>query len=289
MPRERANERSCDAAIKKTLTYRAVFKYPLSYYQLYSTLVTNKEYKKHFFDKELNKMVRKGYIGYRNGKYFDKRIKPVSWDLRFKQSQSSIQKAKLISKILNNIPWIKMLAVTGSAAAFNSDKEGDIDFFIIAQTHRLWLTRGFVTILLKVMGIYAQDGDRTGKVCPNLFIDEVGMTWPEEQRSIFTAHEIILMQPLIDRENTYFKFLQANDWIKEYFATFPILNRDQIKNRESKAGRVINILEKIAAKKQLDYMSKKRTNEVIDKHLIHFKKNDNTSWIIDSYNELSNY
>ncbi len=285
MPRERAKERACDAAIKRTLAYRAVFKYPLSYHQLANTLISDKTYRKDFFDKELAKMVKKGYVGFKNGKYFDKRIKPISWDLRFKHSQQYINRAKHISRILRQIPWVKLIAVTGSAAAFNADRDDDIDFFIIAQNHRLWLTRGFVTVLLKITGLYAQNGQGPGKICPNLYIDDTALEWPVDQRSIFTAHEIVMMHPLVDKEQTYLKFLAANSWIKDYFADFRIYETPDT-THSPYGNRVLNVFEKLAMTSQTKYMNSKRTNEIIDKHVLHFKKNDNTSWILEKFTEL---
>jgi hypothetical protein len=192
-----------------------------------------------------------------------------------------------LSRILIAVPWIKLLAVTGSAAAYNSDRDSDIDIFVIAKTHRLWLTRGFVAALLKTMGIYTQKDNEAGKVCPNLFIDEEAFSWSEKDRSIFTAHEIALMHPIIDRNQTYLKFLRANNWIKDHFANISVSN-EEIKSKNSRNGsRLVNLLEKFAAYLQQSYMKKKITSEVIDKHLIHFRKNDNTNWILESYKKLS--
>lgn len=289
MPRERAKERSCDKAITRTLAYRAVFKYPLTYYQLQTTLISREKFSKQLFDRELNKLVKKGYIGFRDGKYYFKSIKPISWEHRQKQSVKALNKIKFISKFLAAVPWIKMLAVTGSAAAYNSDRESDIDIFVVTETHRMWLVRGFVSLLLKVMGAYAQNGTGPNKVCPNLFIDEEAMQWPDDQRSIFTAHEIILMHPLIDRDNTYFKFLYANKWVTEYVGDFCTdwFICENLASKTHQRSRLVNLLEKLAQKMQLNYMKKKRTNEIISDHMIHFKKNDNTGWILKEYSNLS--
>lgn len=285
MPRERANERACDKAIEKTLAYRATFKYPLSYYQLTNSLISTKKFKKEFFDGQLNKMVKKGYIGFRDGKYFDKRIKPVSWETRKKNAKNLFKKALKIAETLKYIPWIKCLCVTGSIAAYNADKAADIDVFIITKTHRLWLTRGFASLILRILNVYALGGYGPGKICPNLFIDDQQLEWPKEQRSIFTAHEILLMQPIIDRDNTYLKFIHANKWVKDYFGNFEN-NFEFIKNKDYNGNRFVNLLEKIAMLLQLFYMKKKRTNEIVTKHMIHFKKNDNTAWILEGYEKL---
>jgi predicted nucleotidyltransferase len=211
----------------------------------------------------------------------------VSWEFRYKQTQETFSKIHTIAKVLRKIPWIKMLCVTGSVAAYNADKESDIDIFVVAKTHRLWLTRGFIAAILKAMGMYIKKDSDPGRFCPNLFIDDTVLSWPEKDRSIYTAHEIVLMHPVIDRDHTYLKFLKANDWIRNHFANFE-LHHDEIKTKRRQTGsRIVNLFEKLAATLQQKYMARKRTNEVIDKHMIHFKKNDNTNWILTSYKKLT--
>ena len=288
MPRERYNERLCDKAIRDTLAYRAVFKYPLSYYQLVNQLISKRSFDQQFFDKELNKMVKKGYIACKESRFYDKRTKPVSWEQRHKATQRIFKKLRQVVILLRKIPWIRLLAITGSVAAYNTDKNSDIDVFIITTKNRLWLTRGFVAATLKILGIYITRDADPGKICPNLLIDETALAWPDKERSVFTAHEIVLMQPLINKGNAYFAFLKANTWVKNYFPNFQV-DTEFTSKKSGAESKLVDLLEKLAMRAQTYYMKKKKTSEVTKPHMIHFKKNDNSGWILEGYNKLAHY
>lgn len=280
MPRERANERACDAAIEKTLAYRAVFKYPLSQYQLYTYLISKKSFSMDFFKKELSKMVKKDYIESKDNVYFSKSIRPVSWELRVRYSSESLQKNNPIFKLISSIPWVKLIGVTGSVAAYNADRNSDIDMFIITEKNRVWITRGLVALILRQLGKYATSGE-AGKICPNLFIDETALTWEQNKQTIYTAHEIAMMQPLFQRDNMYFRFIKANHWIFSWFPHFKI--DTAIKEEPTTNSFFIDFLEVLARKLQLTYMKKKKTHEITNHNVIHFNKNDNSSWILDKF------
>lgn len=107
MPRERAKERDCEANIKKTLAYSAVFKYPLSYYQLTTYLMGKREYAYLFFNKQLRRLLKNKHIGVEKEKFFMIGNKPVSWQTRYKISKDIITKTKESLQSLESVPWIK--------------------------------------------------------------------------------------------------------------------------------------------------------------------------------------
>jgi hypothetical protein len=286
MPRERANERNCDNAIKQTLAYRSVFRYPLTFYQLATFLVANKPYKYDFFVKELNKMVKKEHIGYKDGKFYLRGTKPVSWDTRLKKSAEMYAEATKTLKLLEIIPWIKMVCITGSLAAYNADKSSDIDIFVVTEKNRLWLTRGFVGMLLKIIHAYVTVDGEPGKICPNLYVDESKLEWPNNKQNVYTAHEIVMMQPVLNRDNTYFKFFKTNGWIVRYFPNFKIeqsFTHAKNKNKEN----LVSKIEKFARVLQLKYMQKRKTVEITEPHFAHFRKHDNAERIIEEFSKTS--
>jgi hypothetical protein len=200
----------CETAIYNTLAYRSIFKYPLTEYQLKSTLISTRRFKEQYFCDELARLVKKGVVKTHAGTYYISGYKPVDWDKRAKYSQKLISDAKEMAKMLGLIPWIKLVGITGAVAAYNADSEADIDFFIITAKNRIWISRLFVVLLLKALGKYRTDTSPKGKVCPNLYIDESKLNWPRDKRNLLVAHEIILMHPILSRGNTYFKFMKAN-------------------------------------------------------------------------------
>jgi len=47
-----------------------------------------------------------------------------------------------------------------------------------------------------------------------MFVSEPAL--PESERDLFSAHEVLQMEPVFDRGNTYKKFLLANKWVKTF-------------------------------------------------------------------------
>lgn len=284
MPRERAKERACEKAIKKTLAYRVAFKYPLSYYQLSTFLISKRKYDHNFFSKTVRRLTKNKTLGKKDRKYYLPIIKPVSWSLRKKYSEEHYTRCTIPLNLIKAIPWIKMLAVTGSVAACNSEKESDLDVFIVTAKKRIWLTRGFVAVLLKIVGAYPRQKTPFIKICPNLFVDERNLTWQKKKQTIYTAHEILLMQPIYDKDETYFKFLKSNEWAFKNFVNFRVTFPNKFTSG-TKGSRLMDVLEKIAMHAQLKLMKQKKTNEVTTNNFIHFNKNDNSDWINQSYKE----
>lgn len=287
MPRGKTKEHPCSIAIKKTLAYRAIFKYPLSFHQLSTFLIANCHYDRKTIQKEVGKLIRKGFIKKKNGRYMlSTTLKPIDWSFRFKHSRRLIKRNKRVFDTLKTIPWIRFIGVTGSAAACNAEKDTDVDIFIITQRRRLWLTRFFLFIFLKLLKKYPSQKSDRGKICPNILIDEEALTWPKEKQNVYIAHEIALMQPIFDRGNTYFKFLRANNWISDYLYNFKL---DEIYLPPAPHGvgqsRFVDLLEKIFMFGQQMYMKKRRTTEIITKNFVHFNKNDSTQRILNSYFE----
>ena len=168
----RVQERACDKAIKKTLTYSAVFKYPMSFNQLATFLITRQSFEYSVFVKALHRLLKKRHIRVAKRRFYVGSYKPVSWGTRAKDTKIILAKNLWAIKLLGTIPWIKMIAITGSVAAHNAERGDDIDLFIITQGNRLWLTRGFTTLLLTIVGKYAVGKNNKEKLCCNIFIDE---------------------------------------------------------------------------------------------------------------------
>lgn len=274
----------CEIAIKKTIAYRVLFKYPLTEWQLKTMLISSKKIDEKLFTEQLNSLIKKGKIKSRDHRFYGSGFKPVSWHKRADISKKHMVEAKNAVKTLGVIPWIKLIGVTGSVAAFNAEENADIDFFIIAEKNRLWLVRLFTVILLKLIGRYRTNDSPNGKICPNIYVDEQNLSWPKNKRNLFIAQEIIMMHPLLNRENTYFKFIKANQWVHEHFRNFNVEYGAE-KKKENKQSKIIHSAENLCRKLQIGYMKKRKTNEVTEKGLIHFNRDDWTEKVLSRYEE----
>jgi hypothetical protein len=111
-------------------------------------------------------------------------------------------------RVIAGMPFVRMLAVTGALALDNSEPADDIDFLVVTEPGRLWLTRAMIVGLVRLA---AQRGI---ELCPNFFISERALRLPDQ--SLFAAHELAQMVPLAGLA-TYQRMRRLNhNWASAY-------------------------------------------------------------------------
>ncbi|MBI4670115.1 MAG: hypothetical protein HY741_00390 [Chloroflexi bacterium] len=131
-------------------------------------------------------------------------------------SARKLPRARKYARLLQLIPGVRFIGVTGSLAMESAVPEDDIDLLIVAAPDRLWLTRALVLSALLAWGVKRPDDARTAYpdlICANIFLSECDLQLPDE--NLFIAHELCQMLPLLGKA-TYRSFLHANAWIKNY-------------------------------------------------------------------------
>ncbi len=111
------------------------------------------------------------------------------------------------ARLIAQLPFVRMVAVTGALAVDNVELEADIDLLIVTQPGRLWLCRALVIAVVKLA---RQRGDT---ICPNYFLSERALALGEQ--NLFTAHEFAQMVPLAG-EPTYHQMHSLNRWVEDF-------------------------------------------------------------------------
>jgi hypothetical protein len=106
------------------------------------------------------------------------------------------------------LPFVRMVAVTGSLTVDNVDAGDDIDYLIVTEPDRLWLCRAMV--IQFVVKAARQHGHT---LCPNYFLTERALVL--SQQNLFTAHEIAQMVPITGLA-TYNRLRELNAWALEF-------------------------------------------------------------------------
>lgn len=277
-----------ERAVLNTLAYRSVFNSGATFYQLYTFLLADQSYEPTQVAKTLIKLLRKKKLQKKGDIYFLQTGKKINdWRVHANYARARLERSLSVLQGLQKIKWIKLLCVSGSVAALNSKEHDDVDIFIITQRNRLWLTRFFTVMYLKKLNKYPSARDHNDKVCPNIFIDEDMLTWSKEKQNVYTATEMLMMQPIFDRDNTYFRFLAANTWLKTYYPNFAItLPKGHNKGRQGSL--VVDVFELLVMVAQLWYMRGKKTTEITLKNFIHFNLYDHSETVLQKYSTLSN-
>ncbi len=287
-------------SILKTLVYHDIFDYPLTQKEIWKFLLLNSKFK---IQNYLDDLIRKQKVFIKDNFYFLPNREEIIEirQKREKYSQEKLKKAKKLAKLLRFIPWVKMIGITGALAMSNACEEDDIDFLIITDQDRPWLTRFLMIIFLEILGKRRRPKakkvkDIKDKICLNMFLDETTFQQAQAKKNLFTAHEICQMKPIFDRNNSYERFLWTNRWVKKYLPNGIQNLEPRIKNQgiiskssrrpESKAlSSMLLFLEKLAYQLQLKYMKSKRTSEDISPHFAFFHPGNQASLILKRYKQ----
>ena len=282
-----------EESILRTLSYSDIFSFPL----------TKEEIKKYFLRVEFSfwdqtsfkNLLKSKKISFKNNFYFLKGREKIV-DLRLEKNKISISKIEIAKKyalILSKIPSIEFIGISGSLALNSAGWDDDIDFFIITKAKTLWITRFLSVILLKSLRVRREKRGKkhSNKICLNMFLDKNNLLIPKFMQNIYTAHEIMQIKPIFNRNNTYREFLKINNWtfqIMPYSQFF--LSKEIYFSSKNNFFLILifRFLEKPFKFLQIMYM-RNITNEKILSNLLAFHPNDLTRKVIKEYNMKLNY
>jgi len=123
------------------------------------------------------------------------------------QSKKLLPYALKYGRIIGCLPFVRMVALTGSLAVRNVSGNVDFDYMLVTRPGRLWTARAFTLLF----GRFTKLSGHT--VCPNLVVSENYLEW--HQRDLYTAREFSQMIP-ISGKDIYHKLMSTNVWIKDF-------------------------------------------------------------------------
>jgi hypothetical protein len=241
--------------------------------------------KKRIDKKSLQKALKSFSFVKQNGVYFYLKGRSSIVSLRKKreyESRFKIQEALKIAKIISFIPFVQFIGLSGSVAMKNCDFHHDIDFFIVTKSHTLWISRFIILSILILMQKKRKPYDiRTqNKICMNMFVTIDSMKMPMSKRNLYTAHEVVQVKPLINKNNTYESFLFENRWVHNYLANISI---PPVGFSHAKTTIIVRGLDTLYFFLQAVYMKRKKTTEYVKKDAAFFHPGDYKNQTLDSY------
>ena len=116
-------------------------------------------------------------------------------------------------RLFCRIPFVRMVAVTGSLSFPMPTKEPDCDLFIVAARNRLWLVVAlsrlvFFRILPRLRLV------KYGEVCPNYSIDESAVT--RLAADLFDSLQVAAMNPVMGQE-IHANLVRSHRGLRRYF------------------------------------------------------------------------
>ncbi len=283
-------------AIISTLVYSDIFNYPLTLKQMHKFL-TEKKASLLSLSYNLSSMVEKGEIS-QKGKYYFLNGRGKISKIRIQRELESNKKmiiANKVAKTLSKIPTVRLVGISGSLSMKNCKKEDDIDLLIVTSDKCLWITRFFVNIVLILMKNKRVRLDNFGmnKICPNMFITTSSLKIKTRDQNLFTAHEVVQLKPIVNKNDTYGRFLSENSWVLKYlpnsFSRITEISKPARKENFVVLHKIysilLNIIDGLFYSAQYSYMKKRITSEKISQNYALFHPMDKTNFVLNLHEQ----
>lgn len=192
-------------SILHTLAYADVFDYPLTAHEVYLYLASANA----SFEEVAQTLENKALFS-KIGAYYTLRGREEIVETRKQRARVASRlwpKAARYGRMIASLPFVRMVAITGSLAMNNTDEGKDVDYLIVTAPNHLWTCRALsllVARLAKLEGV---------NLCPNYLVTTKALGLDEH--SLYVAHELAQMIPLSGLE-IYSEMRCLNDWMADY-------------------------------------------------------------------------
>ena len=206
-----------ERAVLQSVIYASLFDYPLTLAQLRESLVEVSADEASIAAWCRTSALLQATVEHRDHLYFPAgRGDLVETRARREAlSRELLHRHSPVLQFVAHMPFVRMVALSGSLAHLNADPAADVDLFVITAAKRVWLVTVAVLLVAKVLGWRR-------RLCLNYVISERQMAITPTD--LFTANQIIHLLPLAGY-GTYRRFLNANAFVSRWYPNF--MPRDQ--------------------------------------------------------------
>jgi hypothetical protein len=198
-----------EAAILRTVAYSDLFDYPLTAREIHRFLA-GVQASLEAVEETLENALLLGRQLETDGAYVTLPGRRAIVETRLRREKVSARlwrKGTRYGEAIASLPFVRMVAVTGTLAVNNAETGEDIDYLIVTVPGRVWLARLLVLVLVHL-------GRLDGLIlCPNYVFGSDALA--QFQPSFFAAHELAQMVPLYGLD-VYQELLRANAWARSY-------------------------------------------------------------------------
>ena len=204
-----------EGAILEALAYSDIFEYPLRLEQLHRYLPLRADAGQ--LSAALKSM--RGQTEEVDGYYFlAGREGIVSIRMqREARSRSLLPRAMRYGCALGALPFVRMVALTGSLAVMNVSGDSDFDYMLVAARDRVWTARAFALAFNRLTRLQGYT------LCPNLIVSEAALEW--HLHDLYSARELCQMIPITGMD-VYRKLMKANEWMGDYLPNALVESND---------------------------------------------------------------
>ena len=127
-------------------------------------------------------------------------------------SRELLDRDRRILSFVANMPFVRMVALSGSLAHLNAEGSADLDLFVITAPHRVWSVTVATVVLSKLLGWRK-------RLCMNYVVSEHALAI--EPRDLFSANQIIHLRPMVGSD-VFERFVEANPFVTSFYPNFEL-------------------------------------------------------------------
>jgi hypothetical protein len=196
----------------QSVLYAALFNYPLSSAQLREALIGESANESALAACYARSPTLQAAIEHADGFYFPRGRRDLL-ETRARREASSrtlLHKLRGLQALVRHMPFVRMVALSGSLAHLNADDEADLDLFVIVAPGRVWSVTLTTLVVARLLGWRRL-------LCLNYVVSERAlMVSPAD---LFSANQIIHLQPIMGG-SAYRRFLDANRFVERFYPNF---------------------------------------------------------------------
>jgi hypothetical protein len=201
-----------ERAFLQSVVYAALFEYPLTVSQLREALIGTVADEATLLRWFAESTYLQQTIEYESGYFFPRGRHELlaTRSRREAISQALLQELQGPLRLITGMPFVRMVALSGSLAHRNADADADLDLFVITSPHRVWTVTVATLICARLMRWRR-------RLCLNYVVSERAL-WIAPA-DLFSANQIVHLQPL-SGATTYRRFLKANRFVGRFYPNF---------------------------------------------------------------------
>jgi hypothetical protein len=201
-----------ELAIARSVVYASLFDYPLTLAQLRQTLIESTQTASQVLTAYDNSPTLQRVIESRDGFFFPRGRADLVDERRRREarSRSFLSRHRLLLRLICALPYVRMVALSGSIAHLNLEGSGDLDLFVVTRGRRVWSATVAILVLSKLLG-------RRRVVCANFVVADSRLVL--DQQDLFTASQVIHLKPLIGSD-VFLRLLAANPFVFRFYPNF---------------------------------------------------------------------
>ena len=207
-----------ETKILRTLLYFDIFHHPMRAKEIFCYL-HGRAADEGALSGALQRLSEEGLVHARNGFYALRKVDLLS-RRRLEgeeRAERALATARKYSALIASFPFVRGICISGSLSKGYMDADTDIDYFVITQPGRLWLSRTLLVLFKKIFLLNSRK-----HFCVNYFITSENLQIPDE--NIFTATETASLIPTYNHA-VYMQLLRSNGWVKDYLPQ--LVHREQ--------------------------------------------------------------